>query len=323
MAARQGRGAGGAARRRALRARRGAACRSLLLVPFMPEPRTSCSRPSARTTGRSRRRASARSAAEPASRSSSRSSRGSKRPRPPDDGSLATALAVAAGGVGGGRTARRDGLTPNQLAGQRVVPGSRACSRRAAPAPHPPRQGRRRDPVRARTSRAAARSRAWSAAPVRAAVRRGRPAAARDGRPGGRTRPADPGRARALRRGHRRRPAACAPRAGRARRRRDLRRAGVNFDLAPVVDVARPGSAMERERRAYGRRPAKVARFASAFASGLRRAASWPPASTSPASARRAPTRTTCASRSTRRASGCGASTSALSRAVPTRASGW
>jgi beta-N-acetylhexosaminidase len=50
---------------------------------------------------------------------------------------------------------------------------------------------------------------------------------------------------------------------------RNLRRAGVNVDLAPVVDVARPGRAMERERRAYGRRAGKVERLAGAFASGL------------------------------------------------------
>jgi beta-N-acetylhexosaminidase len=51
---------------------------------------------------------------------------------------------------------------------------------------------------------------------------------------------------------------------------RNLRSARVNVDLAPVADVARPGSAMEREGRSYGRRPRKVARFASAFAAGLR-----------------------------------------------------
>ena len=61
-----------------------------------------------------------------------------------------------------------------------------------------------------------------------------------------------------------------ARRAGRAAGR-NLRAARVNVDLAPVADVARLGSAMERERRAYGRRPGKVARFASAFASGLQR----------------------------------------------------
>ena len=64
--------------------------------------------------------------------------------------------------------------------------------------------------------------------------------------------------------------ASAARRAGRAAGR-NLRAARVNVDLAPVADVARPGSAMERERRAYGRRPGKVARFAVAFASGLQR----------------------------------------------------
>ena len=50
---------------------------------------------------------------------------------------------------------------------------------------------------------------------------------------------------------------------------RTLRAAGANVNLAPVVDVARRGSAMERERRAYGRRPDKVTRLAVAFARGL------------------------------------------------------
>ncbi len=51
---------------------------------------------------------------------------------------------------------------------------------------------------------------------------------------------------------------------------RTLRRAGVNMDLAPVADVARPGAALERERRTYARSPVRVAQFASAFAGGLR-----------------------------------------------------
>ena len=49
-----------------------------------------------------------------------------------------------------------------------------------------------------------------------------------------------------------------------------LRRAGVNMDLAPVADVARAGSALEREMRSYGRSPARVASLATAFAAGLR-----------------------------------------------------
>ena len=50
---------------------------------------------------------------------------------------------------------------------------------------------------------------------------------------------------------------------------RTLRGAGVNTDLAPVADVARPGSALERERRTYARRSARVAQLAGAFARGL------------------------------------------------------
>jgi beta-N-acetylhexosaminidase len=44
---------------------------------------------------------------------------------------------------------------------------------------------------------------------------------------------------------------------------------GVNVDLAPVADVARPGSAMESEGRSYGSAPRRVAALAGAFASGL------------------------------------------------------
>ncbi|HWH45905.1 MAG TPA: glycoside hydrolase family 3 N-terminal domain-containing protein [Thermoleophilaceae bacterium] len=51
-----------------------------------------------------------------------------------------------------------------------------------------------------------------------------------------------------------------------------LRRSGANVDLAPVLDVARPGSAIERERRAFGRSPVGVARMGVAFAGGLRAA---------------------------------------------------
>jgi beta-N-acetylhexosaminidase len=49
-----------------------------------------------------------------------------------------------------------------------------------------------------------------------------------------------------------------------------LRRAGINVDLAPVVDVARPGAALEREGRTYGRDPLTVTERAGAFAAGLR-----------------------------------------------------
>lgn len=51
---------------------------------------------------------------------------------------------------------------------------------------------------------------------------------------------------------------------------RTLRSAGANMDLAPVADVGRPGAALTRERRTYGRRSAAVGRRAVAFARGLR-----------------------------------------------------
>ena len=62
---------------------------------------------------------------------------------------------------------------------------------------------------------------------------------------------------------------AAARAAGRAAGRA-LRAVGANVDLAPVADVCRPGSALERERRCYGRSPRTVARLAGAFAAGLR-----------------------------------------------------
>lgn len=51
---------------------------------------------------------------------------------------------------------------------------------------------------------------------------------------------------------------------------RNLRSAGVNIDLAPVVDVARPGSQMEDEGRSFGRSTTTVGRYARAFSAGLR-----------------------------------------------------
>lgn len=50
---------------------------------------------------------------------------------------------------------------------------------------------------------------------------------------------------------------------------RTLSSAGVNVDLAPVVDVARPGSQMEDEGRSFGRSTTTVGRRARAFAAGL------------------------------------------------------
>ena len=50
---------------------------------------------------------------------------------------------------------------------------------------------------------------------------------------------------------------------------RTLLRSGVNLNLAPVVDVARPGAVLARERRTYGREPQVVAARAAAFVDGL------------------------------------------------------
>jgi beta-N-acetylhexosaminidase len=57
-----------------------------------------------------------------------------------------------------------------------------------------------------------------------------------------------------------------------------LASAGVNVDLAPVADVAQPGSAIGEEHRAFGTTPAAVARLSGAFAAGLRNAGVAPTA---------------------------------------------
>jgi beta-N-acetylhexosaminidase len=51
---------------------------------------------------------------------------------------------------------------------------------------------------------------------------------------------------------------------------RNLRGVGVNVNLAPVLDTARPGSFSENLERSYSRDPAKVAAFGTAFAGALR-----------------------------------------------------
>jgi beta-N-acetylhexosaminidase len=48
-----------------------------------------------------------------------------------------------------------------------------------------------------------------------------------------------------------------------------LRAAGMNVDLAPVVDVARPGSAEQAEGRGFGSTSAVASRFGAAFTRGL------------------------------------------------------
>ena len=49
-----------------------------------------------------------------------------------------------------------------------------------------------------------------------------------------------------------------------------LRAAGMNVDLAPVVDVVRPESALHEEGRGFGFSAASAARFGAAFTRGLR-----------------------------------------------------
>jgi beta-N-acetylhexosaminidase len=51
---------------------------------------------------------------------------------------------------------------------------------------------------------------------------------------------------------------------------RNLRGVGINVNLAPVVDIGRPGRIMRAQQRAYSSSPARVTRLAGAFAAGLR-----------------------------------------------------
>ncbi len=48
-----------------------------------------------------------------------------------------------------------------------------------------------------------------------------------------------------------------------------LRSMGVNVDLAPVLDLGRPGSAITEQHRTFARTPAAVSRLGVAFARGL------------------------------------------------------
>jgi len=50
---------------------------------------------------------------------------------------------------------------------------------------------------------------------------------------------------------------------------RNLRGVGVNVNLAPVLDVARPGAIMERQQRSFSRSAKRVTRIGGAFARGL------------------------------------------------------
>lgn len=50
---------------------------------------------------------------------------------------------------------------------------------------------------------------------------------------------------------------------------RNLRGVGVDVDLAPVLDVGRPGSSVRALHRSFGSTPGRVTRLAGAFAAGL------------------------------------------------------
>jgi beta-N-acetylhexosaminidase len=54
-----------------------------------------------------------------------------------------------------------------------------------------------------------------------------------------------------------------------ARTARSLNGVGVNVDLAPVLDVGRPGSAIRAQHRSFGGTPHRVARAAIPFASAM------------------------------------------------------
>ena len=54
-----------------------------------------------------------------------------------------------------------------------------------------------------------------------------------------------------------------------ARTARNLKRVGVNVNLAPVLDVGRPGSAIRSEHRSFGGKPRRVVRTAIPFASAM------------------------------------------------------
>jgi beta-N-acetylhexosaminidase len=54
-----------------------------------------------------------------------------------------------------------------------------------------------------------------------------------------------------------------------ARTARNLKRVGVNVDLAPVLDVGRPGSAIRAQHRSFGGRPGRVIRTAIPFANAI------------------------------------------------------
>src|SRR5215218_5705378 len=56
-----------------------------------------------------------------------------------------------------------------------------------------------------------------------------------------------------------------------AKTARNLRDVGVNVNLAPVLDVGRPGSSISSEHRSFGSKPGRVSRTAVPFATAMQR----------------------------------------------------
>ena len=103
-----------------------------------------------------------------------------------------------------------------------------------------------------------------------------------------------------------------------------LRAAGMNVDLAPVVDVVRPESALHAEGRGFGfSGRGRGARSGRPSRAGCAPAA-WPPRpSTSPASARRRPTPTSAPCASPSGCASCAPSTGRRSRRRSAPAPAW
>ena len=199
------------------------------------------------------------------------------------------------------RLRRRRSATATRPGAERRLAADAAAARRASgwssasPAPKPPgavrrmvREGRvagvilfaENFPSRA-AGRRADRPAAGDPPPGRAA----RPAAG-DGRPGGR--PGEADRRRPDRLGRSRWAPAAPPSAAEqgARTAANLRDVGVNVDLAPVLDVARPGGDIAETERGFGSTPAAGSPPPrSPSPRPCRTAASRPRPSTSPASA--------------------------------------
>jgi len=179
---------------------------------------------------------------------------------------------VAAGGAGGGAPAQLPDLTPAQLAGQHMVYGFAGTT----PPADLERRIRRGEAGAVILLGGNVEGRSGARALVRRLQSIRRPAGldapllVMVDQEGGLVRrlPGPPAR-RASELGR------AGPRSARAAGRaagRLLRGVGANVNLAPVADVARPGSALARDGRIFGSSPGRVASVAVAFSDGLRAA---------------------------------------------------